>query len=688
MQSDVHYAITLPTLRSAEESAAGIQKPQAKTQPDENTLLQHPQIDVDLALRGVQAIWKAANQNTIANTNGPGQPGAGSPAPSSENANQSQKSSSRTELKPELKELQWTLPHGNLDVSLAMLAATPQSTELAACLRRPGLLTLTTQLDLHNMLRPAIQPGASIDYEWPDEIVTVTVASTREMVVRASVGEQDPAELPVICSTTTDGTFKAMFTAAANQAELVRLQIELVTSHAADAFQPSQLMIDWHTNEDPQPRSFPLHRFVLPWVDPSQQATESMPFNRTLVELQGGSWGRGRRIFRSEAAGCFKCHEVDGTAESAIGPDLRNLVHRDYASVLRDIKNPGFAINPDYIGQTVVLKNGRSVTGVPRIVNHQLLLGDAQGKSIVINREDIESMQPSRTSVMPEGIADKLSPNQMKDLLTYLLTPPPQMPLDSPLSAPPLRTQADVSAALAGAPPRPTKPQRELKLILVAGPKDHGPGEHDYPAWQQQWEELLTAADNITVETAWEFPDDDQLASADVLLFFHKGSFAEPRPRKLDAFLNRGGGAVYIHWAVNGNDQVQQFSKRIGFASWGGKISYRHGPLTLEILNTDHPIVRNYDQIKLYDESYWKLTGNPQDVTLLATSHEDGMATPQIWVRDHNPGRVFVSIPGHYSWTFDDPLFRILLLRGIAWTANEPVDRFNDLVTPGARILR
>jgi hypothetical protein len=49
---------------------------------------------------------------------------------------------------------------------------------------------------------------------------------------------------------------------------------------------------------------------------------------------------------------------------------------------------------------------------------------------------------------------------------------------------------------------------------------------------------------------------------------------------------------------------------------------------------------------------------------------------------------VFVSIPGHFSWTFDDPLFRVLLLRGIAWAAREPVDRFNDLVWPGAELAK
>jgi type 1 glutamine amidotransferase len=57
-----------------------------------------------------------------------------------------------------------------------------------------------------------------------------------------------------------------------------------------------------------------------------------------------------------------------------------------------------------------------------------------------------------------------------------------------------------------------------------------------------------------------------------------------------------------------------------------------------------------------------------------------------LWARQTGKGRVFVSIPGHYTWTFDDPLFRLLLLRGIAWTAGESVDRFNELATLGARL--
>ena len=72
----------------------------------------------------------------------------------------------------------------------------------------------------------------------------------------------------------------------------------------------------------------------------------------------------------------------------------------------------------------------------------------------------------------------------------------------------------------------------------------------------------------------------------------------------------------------------------------------------------------------------------------MGTAVEDGKPQPQVWSVERGRGRVFVSIPGHFSWTFDDPLFRTLLLRGIAWTAHEPVDRFNDLVRVGTDISR
>ena len=98
--------------------------------------------------------------------------------------------------------------------------------------------------------------------------------------------------------------------------------------------------------------------------------------------------------------------------------------------------------------------------------------------------------------------------------------------------------------------------------------------------------------------------------------------------------------------------------------------------------------MRNIAPLKLYDESYWRLTEETQAVTLFASSVEDGASQPQMWAYERAAGRVFVSIPGHYSWTFDDPIFRTILLRAMWWTTKQPIDRFNDLVPLGARMSK
>jgi len=52
----------------------------------------------------------------------------------------------------------------------------------------------------------------------------------------------------------------------------------------------------------------------------------------------------------------------------------------------------------------------------------------------------------------------------------------------------------------------------------------------------------------------------------------------------------------------------------------------------------------------------------------------------------YGKGRVFSCIPGHYNWTFDDPYFRILMLRGMAWAAGESPYRFDRLVLRGLEL--
>jgi type 1 glutamine amidotransferase len=142
-----------------------------------------------------------------------------------------------------------------------------------------------------------------------------------------------------------------------------------------------------------------------------------------------------------------------------------------------------------------------------------------------------------------------------------------------------------------------------------------------------------------------------------------------------------------IHWAVNGADRAPELAQRIGLASKAGAIGYRHGPLDIDFSPAgNHPIARNFKRVQWVDETYWRLRGDASQIDLLGTSEEEGEATPQFWTYERDGGRVFVSIPGHYMWTFDDPAFRLLLMRGIAWTGRRNVDRFDELITLDARL--
>ena len=65
---------------------------------------------------------------------------------------------------------------------------------------------------------------------------------------------------------------------------------------------------------------------------------------------------------------------------------------------------------------------------------------------------------------------------------------------------------------------------------------------------------------------------------------------------------------------------------------------------------------------------------------MLATQVEDGAPRAMAWTQDVGKGRVFCTLLGHYTWTFEDPFFRILVLRAMSWSVREPLNRFDAAV--------
>lgn len=609
----VSYALTLPGLGRPAEPSAG-------------ELRQIPAVDLGYDLTGVAATWRGDAENAS-----------------------------------------WSgwLPHLDLTVARAFTAASAEHEKLWRMFQQPGRLTLRGQLDLRDMLRPAVQPGSTLNYTWPDEEVTLTFASSVPLSVKIRDSQAPPPAKVV------------RVTLKPKKDELVPVEVSFATGAG------TVLDVTWTTQEDARPRALPLRRILLPWASANKPA--EIIAASTIPELQGGSWRRGREIFFGEQAQCSKCHKVRGQGND-VGPDLSNLIHRDYESVLRDIREPSAAINPDYITYHAELTNGRVLTGTLRTLpNGKLVLSDGTGKQTVFDRNSVESLTPVSESTMPAGLDKTLNPDQLRDLLTFLLTEPlTPAALERP-GAPPPRRRAEIDAVLKGS--NPPSRRKQLHIVLSAGPKDHGPGEHDYPLWQRRWVNLLSRAENVRVSTVSGWPTAKQFETANVIVFYSNNpGWSAARAGELDAYLQRGGGLVYIHYAVDGRADVDALQARIGLAWRGGASRFRHGPLELDFTHAKHPIARGFGKLALIDESYWELAGDPRRVDILATGIEDGKPRPLLWTRNSGKGRVFVSIPGHYTWTFDDPLFRLLLLRGIAWTASDSVDRFNELATLGARV--
>ncbi len=297
------------------------------------------------------------------------------------------------------------LPHLDLTAARAFTAASADHQSLFGLMTNHGTLTLRGQLDVGLMLRTAVQPGAKLDFEYPAETVTVVLKSNGKLDLKAGPQIQR----------VSDG--EVQVTMESRLGTWLPIEVALQTGTGEPTLDAS-----WFTAEDQRPRAFPLRRVLMPWA---VSRAEPAIGPRQVPEVAGGNWESGRKVFFGEQAQCSKCHQVGG-AGGKIGPDLSNLVYRDYASVMRDITEPSAALNPDFLSYNVQLKDGETASGVV-IENtaENLILGQANGSSLNIPKSKVLGMKPSTISLMPENILQGISEQQRKDLLTFLLMEAP-----------------------------------------------------------------------------------------------------------------------------------------------------------------------------------------------------------------------------------------------------------------------
>ncbi|MFO0950324.1 MAG: family 16 glycoside hydrolase [Isosphaeraceae bacterium] len=140
--------------------------------------------------------------------------------------------------------------------------------------------------------------------------------------------------------------------------------------------------------------------------------------------LHGRDYDRGRALFG--AAACFTCHRFANEGGGA-GPELTGLAGRFSArDLLESIVQPSKVISDQYGAVIIATTDGKVVTG--RIVNlHNDVMSVVTNmldpnNQTSIDRNKIEDMKPSPTSMMPEGLLNTLKEDEVLDLMAYLLS--------------------------------------------------------------------------------------------------------------------------------------------------------------------------------------------------------------------------------------------------------------------------
>jgi putative heme-binding domain-containing protein len=131
----------------------------------------------------------------------------------------------------------------------------------------------------------------------------------------------------------------------------------------------------------------------------------------------------GESLFK--AAACIGCHKLNGQGNN-VGPDLTKLPPEySKVDVLEHILNPSKKIDKKYQSNVIALNSGKVITGlITEETGDQLKLIDnpsAPDKITVVLKTDIEERTPSDVSIMPKGVLNKLTREEIFDLLAYVL---------------------------------------------------------------------------------------------------------------------------------------------------------------------------------------------------------------------------------------------------------------------------
>lgn len=125
----------------------------------------------------------------------------------------------------------------------------------------------------------------------------------------------------------------------------------------------------------------------------------------------------GREVFIKH---CAACHQLFGEGTN-LGPDLTSANRQDRDFLLVSLVDPSSVIRKEYVNVVIRTADGRVLTGMPISSDDSAVtLRDAKNNPTTVLAAEIEEMHESPVSMMPANLYRQLSPQELRDLFTYL----------------------------------------------------------------------------------------------------------------------------------------------------------------------------------------------------------------------------------------------------------------------------
>jgi putative membrane-bound dehydrogenase-like protein len=124
----------------------------------------------------------------------------------------------------------------------------------------------------------------------------------------------------------------------------------------------------------------------------------------------------GKRVFDKHCALCHKLHSEGGI----IGPDLTGSDRKNLHYVLENMLDPSAVVGRDYQLTNFLLHDGRLVAGIVVEETARAVTVQTANERLVLAKDDIDQRKTSKVSMMPEGLIEKLTAEELRDLAGYL----------------------------------------------------------------------------------------------------------------------------------------------------------------------------------------------------------------------------------------------------------------------------